>query len=49
MMLCPLQKEDQSVSIKLEEEVALTFALRYLNYFAKVRSFTLCAHQRVVY
>jgi hypothetical protein len=31
-----LQK-DETVQIKLEEEVALTFALRYLNFFAKVR------------
>lgn len=28
-------KPDESVTIKLEEEVALTFALRYLNFFAK--------------
>ena len=31
---CSLQKEDQ-VSIDLTEPVSLTFALRYLNSFAK--------------
>lgn len=29
------EKEDNSVQIKLDEEVSLTFALRYLNSFAK--------------
>jgi len=28
-------EKDETVQIKLEEEVALTFALRYLNFFAK--------------
>jgi proliferating cell nuclear antigen len=27
--------EEDQIQIKLEEEVSLTFALRYLNYFAK--------------
>jgi len=27
--------EEEAVSIKVEEEVSLTFALRYLNFFAK--------------
>jgi len=30
-----VDNEDEAVTIKLEEEVSLTFALRYLNYFAK--------------
>jgi len=29
------EKEDEEVVIKMEEEVSLTFALRYLNFFAK--------------
>jgi len=29
------EKEEDQVSIKMEEEVSLTFALRYLNFFAK--------------
>jgi len=29
------EEEEESVTIKLEEEVSLTFALRYLNFFAK--------------
>jgi len=29
------EKEDEQVQIKLEDEVSLTFALRYLNFFAK--------------
>ena len=32
-------KEEESVQIKMEEEVSLTFALRYLNSFAKVFEF----------
>jgi len=31
----PDDKEEESVQIKMEEEVSLTFALRYLNSFAK--------------
>lgn len=30
-----VDEEDDSIQIKLEEEVSLTFALRYLNFFAK--------------
>lgn len=30
-----VDEEDESIQIKLEEEVSLTFALRYLNFFAK--------------
>jgi len=29
------EKEEEQVSIKMEDEVSLTFALRYLNFFAK--------------
>jgi len=29
------EEEDEQVSIKLEDEVSLTFALRYLNFFSK--------------
>lgn len=30
-----VDEEDDAVVIKLEDEVSLTFALRYLNFFAK--------------
>jgi proliferating cell nuclear antigen len=33
-----VDEEDEQIEIKLEEEVNLTFALRYLNYFAKATS-----------
>lgn len=33
-----VDEEDEQIDIKLEEEVDLTFALRYLNYFAKATS-----------
>src|ERR1700704_4896508 len=33
-----IDDEEDQVQIKLEEEVALTFALRYLNFFAKATS-----------
>jgi len=33
-----VDEEDEQIDIKLEEEVNLTFALRYLNYFAKATS-----------
>jgi len=29
------EEEDEQIVIKMEEEVSLTFALRYLNFFAK--------------
>jgi len=31
-------KEDEQVTIELEEPVSLTFALKYLNYFTKATS-----------
>lgn len=31
-------EEEEAITIKMEEEVALTFALRYLNFFAKATS-----------
>jgi hypothetical protein len=36
-------KEEESVQIKMEEEVSLTFAVRYLNSFAKVCCVLCCA------
>ena len=33
--VCMCLQEDDSVAIKLEDDVSLTFALRYLNFFAK--------------
>ncbi len=34
-MIFSLLQEEEATTIELEEEISLTFALRYLNYFTK--------------